>query len=44
MLAVRLSLVEQGDGLQTSALAILGNEQTFVYDGSWTEWGQVVRL
>ena len=21
------------------ALAILGNEQTFVYDGSWTEWG-----
>jgi len=21
------------------ALAILGNEKTFVYDGSWTEWG-----
>ena len=21
------------------ALAILGNEQTIVYDGSWTEWG-----
>ena len=21
------------------ALAILGNEQAFVYDGSWTEWG-----
>jgi thiosulfate/3-mercaptopyruvate sulfurtransferase len=21
------------------ALAILGNEKTFVYDGSWSEWG-----
>ncbi len=23
----------------TLALAILGNEKTFVYDGSWSEWG-----